>query len=391
MSFGLSNAPGVFMRTIKRALKDIPGDSILVFMDDILIPSTTVSEGLIILQKVLDLLLKADLKVKLEKCYFLQTKIDYLGHEVSGEGVAPGRAKISAVQDFRVPTNVHEVRQFVGLASYFRKFVKNFATIARPITQLTKKDVPWTWDSAQIDAFETLKEKLVSRPVLAIYDRDLMTELHTDASKFGLGGILMQVQSTGELKPVAYFSRVTSKEEEVYHSYELETLAVVESIKRFRIYLLGIHFKVVTDCVAVRATLVKRDMIPRIARWWLTIQEYDMEIEYRPGDRMKHVDALSRNPPICDVNVTQISTDDWVLTLQLQDHKLSALVEQLNGGAANKDIKNDFCIKDGRLYRRTLAGDRVVVPATAKWMVMRKFHDDIGHPGFERCEKLIKS
>lgn len=152
--------------------------------------------------------------------------------------------------------------------------------------------------------FEALKASLTDRPVLALYNGEATTELHTDASSLGVAGILMQKQANGHFQPVSYYSRATTQAEQSWHSYELETLAVVEAVKRFRVYLVGVHFKVVTDCTAVRATLLKKDLLPRVARWWMALQEYDMEIEYRPGVRMQHVDALSRNPvEVCMVTM----------------------------------------------------------------------------------------
>ena len=296
-------------------------------------------------------------------------------------------SKILAVNQFKKPQNVHEVRQFLGLASYFRKFIENFALVARPLTQLTKKNMSFKWAADQEHAFLALKEKLTSRPVLALYNPNSETEIHTDASKLGIGGILLQKQVDRTLKPIAYFSRVTSKEEQAYHSYELETLAVVESIKRFRIYVAGIKFKVVTDCSAVRATLTKRDLVPRIARWWLHIQEYDIDIEYRPGKRMKHVDALSRNA--ISASVLTLSQEDWFLTLQLQDDSIKSIISQVNSTNPNKDIEQNYVYENNRLYRKTLAGNRLVVPKFAKFSLLRKFHDDIGHCGLDKCEKII--
>ncbi|KAG6439566.1 hypothetical protein O3G_MSEX000882, partial [Manduca sexta] len=295
MPFGLANAPAVFSRLIRRALGSLES-KIAIYLDDLTIPSTSIEEGIDLLEEVLNLLTKANLKLNLKKCSFLKTSVSYLGHEVTAGSIRPGLTKINAVSEFKRPQNVHQIRQFIGLASYFRKFVRGFAEIARPLTYLTKNNTEWVWGHDQEHAFTTIKAILTTRPVLAIYDPHATTEVHTDASKLGLGGILLQYQTDGLLRPVAYFSRVTSQEEQHYHSFELETLAVVESLKRFRIYIMGIPIKVVTDCAALRTTLSKKDLIPRIARWWLTIQDFDIEIEYRPSARMQHVDALSRNP-----------------------------------------------------------------------------------------------
>lgn len=184
--------------------------------------------------------------------YFFHKKIDFLRFEVSGKGIQPESRKTAAVSNFSVPKNVHEVRQFIGLASLFRRFVKDFAIIARHrLTDLLKTRSNWKWMSEQTNIFDTLKKKLVERlPVMALYDANLETELHTDASKLGIADIFMQRNAEGILRPVAYYSRKTTDDDRKWHFFELETLAVIASLQRFRVYLLGIKFKIITDCNA---------------------------------------------------------------------------------------------------------------------------------------------
>ncbi|XP_044262773.1 uncharacterized protein LOC123010135 [Tribolium madens] len=374
--FVLANAPAVFQRVVNKLLGRLRHEDILAYMDDLLIPSATAEGGLQLLEQVLELIRQAGIKLKVEKCTFLHDTVEYLGHKISVDGVRPGRRKIQAVVNFPTPQNVHNVRQFVGLASYFGKFINNFAVLARPLTDLTKQNVGWRWGDMEQKSFDKLKALLVDRPVLAIYDPKAVTELHTVASKLGIGGVLIQQQANVDKKPVAYCSRATTKAEQAYHSYELETLAIVESIKRFRVYLIGIHFKVVTDCASVRATLLKRDL------------EYSMEVDYRPGSKMLHVDALSRNPVYA--GMLTLSEDHWFATVQLQDDKIQAIMASLTTGEADRDIKANFKVKNGRLFRITLHGDRLYVPSAAVFSLLRKHHDDIGHPGFQRCLALIK-
>lgn len=402
--FGLANAPSVFMRLINKIVDSLEFSSdsesgsesdknrplVLAFLDDLLLPSVDVQSGLELLQVVLKKLESENLKLNMNKCSFLQNKISYLGHEISPDSIQPGDSKLSAVSQFKTPRNVHEVRQFIGLCSYFRKFIHNFAVIARPLTELTKKNITFHWGNDQNHSFEELKSRLCTKPVLAIYDRTLPTEIHTDASKLGIAGILLQKQTDGTLRPVMYFSRVTTKEESFYHSYELETLAVVESLRRFRVYVSGLHIKVVTDCAAVRATMTKRDLLPRVARWWLLIQDYDISIEYRPGERMKHVDALSRNP-IDATNILRLEISDWFYTVQYQDDKLKQIIDLIKSGRADDHLTNNYAIIDDRLYRKTLNGNRLVVPGMARWKIAQMHHDDIGHVGFSRCIELIKN
>lgn len=187
----------------------------------------------------------------------------------------------------------------------------------------------WSWGDEQINAFPKLKEILNTRPVLAIYNPSYETELHTDASSVGLGGILLQRPSVEtSFQPVAYFSRQTLVEEQHLHSYELETLAVIASLARFRVYLLGLSFKRVTDCNALRSTLTKRDVIPRIARWWLLIQEFNFSIKYRPGAQLCHADSLSRNAiSNSDSNmlsILQLEEVHWLYSVQMSDPRTNS-------------------------------------------------------------------
>lgn len=270
--------------------------------------------------------------------------------------------------------------------------MKGYAMLAHDLYKLLKKNEPWVWSQVQQQAFEDLKHILTSRPVLALYDAKSETEVHTDASSKGIAGILLQ-RHNGDLKPVAFFSRKTSKEESVYHSYELEALAVVESLKRFRIYIAGIDFKVVTDCAAVRQTFEKRDLLPRIARWWLTIQEYSFTVIHRPGVTHKHVDALSRCPhdECNNAEVLVLDLLDWIVCVQNQDSKLRIIKEKLEGNVIDPDVNHNYVLKDNKVYRKCINDQtRLAVPKYSRWNVMRKYHDDIGHPGLKRCETLIK-
>ncbi|KAG6464992.1 hypothetical protein O3G_MSEX014865 [Manduca sexta] len=331
MPFGLANAPSVFQRTMNKILLKV--NYTIVYMDDVLIPAQSFDQGLMRLGEVLQIFSDSGLTLKIKKCYFFCTELEFLGFHVSGKGIRPGTHKTEAIQNFPTPRNVHDVRRFIGLTSFFRRFVKDFALIARPLTDLMKSKFEWKWSDDQEAAFNILKEKLVERPILALYDAKLETELHIDASKLGVAGILMQKGVDGLLRPIAYYSRKTTVDEQKFHSFELETLAVVASLNRFRVYLLGLKFKIVTDCNALRTTLTKRDLIPRISRWWVQFQEYDFEIEYRPGSRMAHVDALSRSPvsePTDGdidriIDVLHVDVRDWIATVQSNDSEIKRI------------------------------------------------------------------
>lgn len=398
MPFGLANAPAVFQRTVNKALGQLRFKTAVAYMDDVLVPSKTVEEGIEKLQQILERLRTFNLTLKPSKCYFFQTSVDFLGFEVSAEGIKPGQKKTEAVEYFPTPVSVHNVRQFLGLASFFRKFIKNFATIAKPLTSLLKNNVPWNWGGDQQKAFDELKSRLVSRPILALYDPSLTTELHTDASKWGVGGMLLQKQDSGDLKPVAYFSRQTSPIEQHFSSYELETLAVVMSLVKFRPYLLGMPFTVVTDCNSLRATFMKRDMIPRVARWWSLIQEFDCDVKYKSGQGMCHVDALSRNPVSgddmedIDFPTVLIISDDWLKTVQSADSEIERIKKVLLDPDSKNviDIKQNFCIKHNSVYRITDNGHKWLVPKGVRWHILKACHDDIGHFSVEKTLDKIK-
>lgn len=400
MPFGLANAPAVFQRMVNKILGSRRFEYALAYLDDVLIPSKSVNEMFERLEDVLKLFREYGLTLKLSKCRFFDTTVSYLGYDISSKGIQPGEAKMLAVKEFPKPRNVHEIRQFLGLTGYFRKFIQGYGEIARPLTSLLKKEAVWQWTDTEDRAFSLLKDKLVARPVLALYDPTLETELHTDASSLGIGGILMQWQrDTRVLKPVAYFSRQTTPEERHLHSYELETLAVVCALKRFRVYLLGLHFKVYTDCAALRTTLTKRDLVPRIARWWLQIGEYTFDIEYRPGIQMSHVDALSRNTKLVvesdddpSVNIYHIEKVNWLLSLQIADPEISRIIKILKpeDDKECRDIRKNYIIKNHSVYRKIENKLCLVVPRSARWQICRANHDDIGHHGYSKTLEKIQ-
>lgn len=228
--------------------------------------------------------------------------MEYLGYTIYSGQIEPSQQKIEKVKHYPQPKTVKQLQRFLGLASYFRKFIEGFASVTKPLTMMLRKESKFEFDERAKAAFELIKEKLVKYPVLHIFDAKLATELHTDASKDAIAGILLQCSEVdGKLHPCYYYSRLTNKAEKNYHSLELESLAVVESIKKFRCYLLGKKFKVVTDCMAIKQSLNKKNPNARLSRWFVTLSEFEFEVEHRSGEKMKHVDALSK------ANVLQMS------------------------------------------------------------------------------------
>lgn len=382
VAFGLCNAPAVFQRAINLVLGQLRHSYALVYLDDILIVSTTIDQGLERLNIVLQALNSAGLTLNLAKCEFLKSSVEYLGVEISNGELRPSSRKIEAVEKFPKPRNVHQTRQFIGLASYFRKYIKDFALKAAPLTSLLKKNAPWRWDVEQIRAFERLKQELISSPTLAAYNSQADTQLHTDASKIGIGGALLQKQEDNKWKPVAYMSRQTTDPETRYHSFELETLAVFEAIKRFRNYLFGKKFVIITDCSAIRLTWSKKDMSPRVGRWWLALQEYDFTIEHRPGTKMLHVDALSRNP----IHINVMNTKDWIYAVQVNDEDTQLIRRQV----LNNEAPKDYTVVDDKVCKIINGEPKIFIPRDLRWRVTKMHHDDNGHPGWQRALDSIR-
>ncbi|KYB25609.1 hypothetical protein TcasGA2_TC034292 [Tribolium castaneum] len=403
MPFGLVNAPSVFNRLMNMVTRKIGRGVVTIYMDDILIPSKTVGKGLEKLTLVLKTIRDLGLTLKLSKCRFLFTKLEYLGYEIDANGVRPSSRKVNAITDFPRPTNVHEVRQFLGLCNFFRRFVQDYAKIARHLTLLTKNDQRFIWSEDQANAFLPLKKILSEKPILSLYDPTAEFQVYCDASKQGLAGTYLQKKKVDAVwKPVCYFSRQTTEDEKKFHSYELEALAVVESLDRFRVYLLGRKFTVITDCNSLKTMMTKRDMSPRLGRWFLKLQEYDFDIQHRAGSRMQHVDALSRNPtePSREVEVAdakiyslRIDMSDWLLTMQLQDKKIVDIYETLKRKPTTnieKQIHTDYSIENNRVCRKIGTNVRWVVPKPVIWKVIQSCHDDMGHCGVDRTVSYLQ-
>lgn len=281
--FGLCNSPAVFQRHIRAVFRDLIGAGIvLMYLDDLIVPAKTDEENIEKLQQVLDTACRYGLIFNWKKCSLLVRRVEYLGHVVEDGMIRPSKGKIYAVTNFPEPSTPKGVQSFLGLIGYFRKFIPQYATIARPLSELLKNGVKFVFESEQRQAFEELKAVLINDPVLKLYRVGAETELHTDASKFGLGAILLQKDADdGILHPIYYASWKTSPAEEKYTSYELEVLAVIKALKKFRVYVLGTPIKIVTDCRALALTMRKKDMCLRVSHWALIIEEFDYSIEHR--------------------------------------------------------------------------------------------------------------
>ena len=288
--FGICNSPAVFQRFVNNVFKELIQQGIfLTYMDDLAIPAANGEEAIERLKQVLAQAEKHGLLINWKKCQFLKTKMEYLGHEVENGMVNPSLKKIAAVTKFPRPTTQKQIQSFLGLTGYFRKFIENYSLIAKPLSDLLKGNQKFRFGPEQEVSFEMLKKKLSEEPVLQLYHYERETELHTDASCEGYGAVLLQKNDVdGRFHPIHYMSRKTSDAEKKYSSYELEVLAIIEALKKFRVYLLGLKFKIKTDCKAFAMTMNKKDLSTRVARWALLLEEFDYTIEHKPGNIVTH-------------------------------------------------------------------------------------------------------
>lgn len=296
--FGLCNSPTSFLRWIQEVFADLIRRKVLItYMDDLIIPGIDNKDAYSKLGETLKVAEENGLNINWNKCAFLQRKVEFLGYVIEDGNVYPSPAKIKAVQKFPEPTSKLHVQSFLGLAGYFRKFIKDYAKIAYPLSDLLKGDHPFRFGVEQRRAFQALKDILSREPVLRIFDPNAVTELHTDASKEGYGAVIMPKKPEEKyFHPVHYMSRKTSDVEKNYNSHALEILAVIRALEKCRVYLLGLKFKLITDCQAFKNTLSKSTLPAKVAKWATALEEFDVETEHRAGEKMKHVDALSRFP-----------------------------------------------------------------------------------------------
>ena len=343
MPFGLTNAPAVFMALMNRVFHPYLDRFVVVFIDDILIYSKTKEDHAEHLRIVLETLRKEKLYGKLIKCDFWLEKVAFLGHVISKEGIAVDPSKVEAVMNWKAPKNVTEIRSFLGLAGYYRRFVKDFSRIARPMTALMRKENRFKWDEKCELAFQTLKERLTTAPVLALPEGSEDLEVYTDASKFGMGCVLMQRR-----RVIAYASRQLKKHEENYPTHDLELGAVVFALKIWRHYLYGTTFKVFSDHKSLKYIFTQKELNMRQRRWLELIKDYDMEILYHEGKANVVADALSRK------SVYSLSTALSMMRLHEEVKSMGINVIQKGGTMSDLTLQLDLYEE---IARKQLADD----------------------------------
>ncbi|GKA27828.1 putative reverse transcriptase domain-containing protein [Tanacetum coccineum] len=342
MPFGLTNAPAVFMDLMNRVCKPYLDKFVIVFIDDILIYSKNKEEHGEHLKTILNLLRSEKLYAKFFKCDFWLDSMQFLGHVIDSSGVHVDPAKIEAIKNWAAPTTPTEVRQFLGLAGYYRRFIKEFSLISKPLTKLTQKNKPFVWGDDEEEAFQTLKLKLCSAPILSLPEVSEDFVVYCDASLKGFGVVLMQRE-----KVTAYASRQLRKNEENYTTHDLELGAVVFSLRLWRHYLYGTKCTVYTDHKSLQYILDQKELNMRRRRWIELMSDYDCVIRYHPGKANVVADALSRKDKEPIRVRTLVVTVHKNLPKQIRNAQVEACKEEHIGLIMLESHKSKYSVYPG--------------------------------------------
>ena len=399
MPFGLTNAPATFERLMECVLAGLTYEQCLVYLDDIVIFSTTFPQHLERLTTVFQHLRKAGLTLKPEKCHFARKEIRYLGHIVSSKGVQADPDKLKAITSYPAPHDIKELRQFLGLSNYYRRFIEHYSDITEPLHKLTRKSgAGYQWSDECDNAFRVLKQRLTTPPILAYPNFAYPFILATDASGTALGGFLSQTINGSE-QVIAYWSRQMNKAERRYSTIEREALAVVAAVKEFYPYLYGRSFTLLTDHNPLTSLQGLKDTGGRLTRWLLYLQQFDMKVLYRPGRCNGNADTMSRRPDdsadqVAVVNeITCLSNTDMLRQEQANDVYIAEIMQKLQTNGSNRK-QGEYLLKEGLLMRQQGGSDgsrtQLVVPVTLRQMVLEELHDKSGHLGIHKTLEKVK-
>ena len=423
--FGLQSSPGFFARIINSVLRDLLDKGCLAYMDDIVLFSRTETEHLQLIEKVLQKLSEAGIKLKITKCLFFATHINFLGYRISPEGITMKDDRIDTIKAMPTPTSKKQVQSFLGMCNYYRLFIHNFAHIADPIYKLLRKNQRFAWGTEQQEAAQILKDKLASAPVVKYPDFEKPFFIHTDASNVGIGAVLMQKHQS-KLHPIMYISKTLNEAQRRYPATKKEALALVFALESFRHLILLFPVTVYTDHLPLLGALKKPTKDQCLQRWSLLIQEYDVKFEYLKGDQNILADVLSRLPRKSEDPTNLDESLDETLNQRLCCNALNEYIpvkspwtERELRNAQQKDpfcleiIKNlrsnvktiptklllDCKLVNGTIYvvrriKRATLSDELIIPYIPDALIPTAFklvHGELttGHNGYERTLKLF--
>ena len=385
--FGLATIPETYQRMIDKLIAGMRYKMCIGYLDDILLWSTNFDQHLERLDLLFGAIRKANLRLQPTKCYFCKEEIKFLGWVVNATGHKPDPEKVTAIEKFKSPTNRTEIKRFLGMCSYFRDSIENFAIIAAPLNRLLGKKIPWEWSLREETAVIELKHKLTTAPCLVHYDHTKPVRLHTDASYSGLGYVLIHLMD-GKEHPFRYGSRSLSSCELNYGITELECLAIVYAINKNRHFLLGINFEIMTDSHSLCWLLRAKEPNSRLTRWSLRLAEYDFKILYKSGKAHVDADALSRAPvdpagkPDDDEFPMFLNENIDLANLQDNDSWCQKFKEnlKLHERRPMKIGGKTFELINNVLYRIVDNGDfkiyQLLVPKELRKEILYSMHDD---------------
>lgn len=418
LPFGISSAPEHFQKKMTQILEGHEG--VVCQTDDVLVYGRDKSEHDKRLHAVLQKLRNKGVTLNDEKCEFAKTEIKFVGHVINGDGIKPDPDRVNAIRDMNAPTDISGVRRFLGMVNQMGKFSPNLAEKTKPIRDLLSKNNLWTWDNAQEQAFIEVKQELCSSPVLALYDPNKETIVSADASSYGIGAVITQVQENGVRRPVACASRALTPTEQRYAQIEKEALALTWACDRFHDYILGLKFRLETDhkpLIPLLGSKSLSELPPRIQRFRMRLMRFSYDITHVPGKELYTPDTLSRSPiqerKPADENYLSDSTCfveyvienlpatvkrlDQIRTELKSDPVCSKLMTLAMGGWPTDKAQLDELVKpywglrgeitmaDGLL----LKGDRLVIPPALRAEILEKLHE--GHLGIAKCRERAKA
>lgn len=396
MPFGLCNAPATWQRFVDNVLGPELEPNVFIYLDDIIVVTSTFQKHIEILTEIFRRIREANLTLNKEKCQFCRPELRYLGYVVSEQGLRVDPDKVQAILDLPVPRSQKEVRQFCGTASWYRRFIPDFATRMYPLTSLLKKRKSFVWTQEALDAFNDIKSCLVAAPILSCPDFTKPFVIACDASGVGLGAVLSQHSEHGEVV-VAYGSRSLTAQEQKYSATERECLAVIWAIERFRPYVEGTKFTVITDHYSLLWLNNLKDPQGRLARWALRLQPYDFQLIHRKGKDNVVPDLLSRSTILKD-KVTEVNHCNIVFPVELNDRWYLGMLDKVK---ENPLSYPQWKISENQLWKQTFSDRnlatedlswKLVLPKDARQQALEECHDlpTSGHTGVLKTFKRVQ-
>ena len=412
LPFGVASAPALFQKIMDTTLQGISG--VTCYIDDILVSSADEESHTQILEEVFSRLDKHGFRLKLEKCEFLLSRIEYLGHIISKEGIQPVPSKVEAIVNAPTPVNVQQLRSFLGLLNYYGKFIPSLATLLHPLNALLQVKKQWKWSHECAKAFQEAKVQITSAAVLTHYDPTLPITMAADASAYGVGAVISHVFPDGSERPIAFASRSLTASEKNYSQLEKEALALVFGVKKFHRYLYGRKFTLMTDHKPLTTIFGPKKGIPslaaaRLQRWAMLLSAYNYDIRYKSTSEHGNADCLSRLPlqtttPSVDADAVATFTIGQVqaLPVAFQDIQKATRRDAILGkvyryvlegwpGQVPADLKpfNDRQTELSTENGCLMWGVRVVIPGSLQEWVLKSLHEN--HPGITRMKATARS